>query len=319
VSTGQELKLICGGANPELSREISQALGIDLLDVDLARFNDGEIRLRIKETVRGADVFVIQPTCPPVDEHLMELLVILDALHRASAWRATAVVPYYGYARQDRKHTGRVPITARLVANLLETAGANRLLTMDLHAGQIQGFFNIAVDNLRADTIFAEYYHRLDVPTNATVIVSPDVGGTARARLLAEQLNLPLAILEKRRSPDGADVQVMNVIGEVSGKHAIVVDDILSSGHTLLRASRTLVEHGALDVMAFCTHGVFSGDALKCLQEAPLKRVIVTNTIGHQDAAESDLVDYIPVGKHLAKTIRRIYENKSVSHLFPHY
>ena len=315
----QEPKLICGGGNPQLSREVSQALGVDLLDVDLGRFSDGEIRLRIKETVRGADVFVLQPTCPPVDEHLMVLLVILDALRRASVRRATAVVPYYGYARQDRKQTGRVPITARLVANLLETAGADRLLTMDLHAGQIQGFFNISVDNLRADPVFAEYFRQEGFPAEGTVIVSPDVGGTARARLLAEQLDLPLVVLEKRRSPDGSNVRVMNVIGEVAGSHAVVVDDILSSGQTIVRAARTLLDHGASDVTAFCTHGVFSGEALKCLQEAPLKRVVVTNTITHQDAVESDLVDYIPVGKHLAKTIRRIFENKSVSHLFPHY
>jgi len=316
---GRELKLICGGANAPLSREISEALEIGLCDIEFARFSDGEIRLRICETVRGADVFVIQPTCPPVDEHLMELLVILDALRRASVRQAIAVVPYYGYARQDRKHTGRVPITARLVANLLETAGADRVLTMDLHAGQIQGFFNISVDNLRGDPVFAQYIRDAGWPMDSTVIVSPDVGGTARARMLAEKLDLPLAVLEKRRSQDGSNVEVMNVIGDVQDMRAILVDDILSSGKTLARATRTLLDHGAADVSACCTHGVFSPGALDRLREEHLKRIVVTNTITHQQAAESDLVDYIPIGKHLAKTIRRIFENKSVSHLFPHY
>ena len=316
---GQELKLISGNANPELSREISAALGIELCDAAVDRFSDGEIRIRIRETVRGADVFVIQPTCPPVNEHLMELLLIIDAARRASARKVIVVMPYYGYARQDRKHTGRVPISARLVANLLETAGADRVLTMDLHVGQIQGFFNIPVDNLRSDWIFAEHIRtHVDGLENA-VIVSPDAGGAVRARMVAEQIDLPLAILEKRRSHDGSVVDVMNVIGDVDGKVAILVDDILSSGGTLVKAAARLREHGATDVRAYCTHGIFAGEALRNLAGSPLKRVVVTNTIFREQAEKSGIVDYISVGEHLAKTIHRIFENKSVSHLFPHY
>ncbi len=315
----RELKLVAGNANRALAQEVSSSLGIELCDAAVDRFSDGEIGVRIRETVRGADVFVIQPTCPPVNEHLMELLLIIDAARRASARTVIAVVPYYGYARQDRKHTGRVPISARLVANLIETAGADRMLTMDLHAGQIQGFFNIPVDNLRADWIFAEHIRtHVEGLENAT-IVSPDAGGAVRARMLADQLDLPLAILEKRRSHDGSTVDVMNVIGEVKGKRTILVDDILSSGGTLVKAAELLLKHGARDVRAYTTHGLFSGDALRMLSESPLKRVVVTNTIFRQEADKSGIVEYISVGEHLAKTIHRIFEYKSVSHLFPHY
>jgi ribose-phosphate pyrophosphokinase len=315
----RELKLVAGNANRVLAHEISSSLGIELCDTAVDRFSDGEIRVRIRETVRGADVFVIQPTCPPVNDHLMELLLIIDAARRASARTVIAVVPYYGYARQDRKHTGRVPISARLVANLIETAGADRMLTMDLHAGQIQGFFNIPVDNLRADWIFAEHIRtHVEDLENAT-IVSPDAGGAVRARMVAEQLDLPLAILEKRRSHDGSVVDVMNVIGDVRDKQAILVDDILSSGGTLVKAAELLRASGARDVLAYATHGLFAGEALRTLSESPLKRVVVTNTIFRQEAEKSGIVDYISVGEHLAKTFHRIFEYKSVSHLFPHY
>ncbi len=317
--TGRELKLISGNANKALAQEISSSLGINLCDTAVERFSDGEIRVRIRETVRGADVFVIQPTCPPVNDHLMELLIIIDALRRASARRVIAVIPYYGYARQDRKDTGRVPISARLVANLIETAGADRVLTMDLHAGQIQGFFNIPVDNLVPHQIFARYFHETITGSDETVIVSPDVGGTVRARMLAEQLNLPLAVLEKRRAPEGTDIEVINVIGDVEGKRAILADDIIASGATLIRAAQTLFDHNATEVDAYCTHGVFSGDALSALGNSLLKKVVVTNTISHEQAAKSEIVDYISIGEHLAKTVRWIFENKSVSHLFPHY
>ncbi len=316
---GRELKLLAGNANRALAQEVSSSLGIGLCDAAVDRFSDGEIRVRIRETVRGADVFVIQPTCPPVNEHLMELLLMIDAVRRASARTVIAVIPYYGYARQDRKHTGRVPISARLVANLIETAGADRVLTMDLHAGQIQGFFNIPVDNLRADWIFAEHIRRHIEGLENAVIVSPDAGGAVRARMVAEQLDLPLAILEKRRSHDGSVVDVMNVIGDVKGKRAILVDDIISSGGTLVKAAELLLESKALEVRAYSTHGLFAGDALRILSESPLKRVVVTNTIFRQEAEKSGIVDYISVGEHLAKTIHRIFEYKSVSHLFPHY
>jgi ribose-phosphate pyrophosphokinase len=315
----EKLTLLSGRANPRLASEISETLGIPLCDAAVDRFSDGEIRVRIRQTVRGADVFVIQPTCPPVNESLMELLIMIDAARRASARRIIAVIPYYGYARQDRKHTGRVPISARLVANLIETAGADRALTVDLHAGQIQGFFNIPVDNLMSDWLFADHARATFDRLDDFVVVSPDAGGAVRAREVAGSLDLPLAILEKRRTLDGSDVDVMNVIGDVAGKRCMVVDDILSSGGTLMKGTATLLAKGAKEVHAYCTHGVFSGNALEALGESPLKRVVVTNTIFLDAAEKSDIVEYISVGEHLAKTIECIYEYRSVSELFPHY
>ena len=315
----RHLKLIAGNANPQLSEEISSELATEICDARVERFGDGEIRVHILETVRGADVFVLQPTCPPVNDNLMELLIIIDALRRASARRVVAVMPYYGYARQDRKHTGRVPISARLVANMIETAGADRVLTMDLHIGQIQGFFNIPVDNLRADFIFAEYMRSVVGDMEDVVIVAPDTGATGRARLLAESVDAPLAVLEKRRSLDSLDVKVFNVIGDVEGKRAVLVDDIVASGGTLVKAAEILLETGATEISAYCTHGVFSGDAVSVLEASPLKRVVVTNTITNQCALQSDKIDYVSVGGHLAKTIRQVFEDRSVSLLFPHY
>jgi len=314
-----KLTLLSGKANPSLAAEISEALNVPLCDAAVDRFSDGEIRVRIRDSVRGADVFVIQPTCPPVNENLMELLIMIDAARRASARRIIAVIPYYGYARQDRKHTGRVPISARLVANLIETAGADRALTVDLHAGQIQGFFNIPVDNLASEWLFVEHAKRAFDDLRDVAVVSPDAGGTVRAREVAGSLDLPLVILEKRRTPDGSDVDVMNVIGEVDGKRCVLVDDILSTGGTLIKGSKALLAQGAREVSAYCTHGVFSGDALAAIKESPLKRVVVTNTIALDAAEKSDVVEYISVGEHLAKTIECIYEYRSVSQLFPHY
>jgi len=315
----RKLMLIAGNANPKLAAEISSGLETKICDARVEKFMDGEIRVRIKETVRGSDVFVIQPTCPPVNDNLMELLVLIDALRRASARRVTAVIPYYGYARQDRKHTGRVPISARLVANLIETAGADRVLTMDLHVGQIQGFFDIPVDNVGADFIFAEYMRSIVEDMNEVVIVAPDTGATGRARSLAERVDAPLAILEKRRSQDSLAVKVFNVIGDVEGKRAILVDDIVASGGTLVKAAEILLERGATAVSAYCTHGVFSGDAVSILEASPLKRVVVTNTITNQCALQSDKIEYVSVGGYLAKTIRQVFEERSVSLLFPHY
>jgi ribose-phosphate pyrophosphokinase len=315
----RHLKLVAGNANPELAQEISSELATDICEARVENFGDGEIRVHILETVRGADVFVLQPTCPPVNDNLMELLILIDALRRASARKVVAVVPYYGYARQDRKHTGRVPITARLVANMLETAGADRVLTMDLHVGQIQGFFNIPVDNLRVDSIFSEYMRSVEENMEDVVIVAPDTGATGRARLLAERVDAPLAVLEKRRSQDGKFVKVFNVIGDVVGKHAVMVDDMVASGGTLVKAAEILLESGATEVSAYCTHGVFSGEAVSILEASPLKRVVVTNTITHQCALQSDKIDYVSVGGHLAKTIRQVFEDRSVSLLFPHY
>ncbi len=315
----RHLKLIAGNANRQLGQEISSELATDICDACVETFGDGEIRVRIHETVRGADVYVLQPTCPPVNDNLMELLILIDALRRASARKVIAVVPYYGYGRQDRKDIGRVPISARLVANMLETAGADRVLTMDLHVGQIQGFFNIPVDNLRSDFIFAEYMRSVVGDMNDIVIVAPDVGATGRARLLAEGVDVPLAVLEKRRTQDSLSVKVFNVIGDVAGKRAVLVDDMVASGGTLVNAAEILLESGATEVSAYCTHGVFSGDAVSILEASPLKRVVVTNTIINQCALQSDKIDYVSVGGHLAKTIRQVFEDRSVSLLFPHH
>ena len=315
-----KMKLVAGNANPLLSNEIAEALGTEICDARVESFADGEVRVHIHETVRGADVFVLQPTCPPVNDNLMELLVMIDALRRASARKVVAVVPYYGYARQDRKHMGRVPITARLVANMLETAGADRVLTMDLHVGQIQGFFNIPVDNLRSDSIFSNYIRETEDNLENLVIVAPDTGATVRARLLAERLDAPLAVLEKRRSSDGSDVTHFNVIGDVEGKRAFLLDDIIASGRTLVKAAEIVLGRGgAIEASAFCTHGVFSGEAVEILDASPLKRVVVTNTITNQSALQSEKIEYVSVGGQLAKTIEQVFEDRSVSKLFPHY
>jgi ribose-phosphate pyrophosphokinase len=308
-----ELKLIAGNANPALAHEISEHLGIPLTAAEVGRFPDGEISVHIKETVRGADVCVIQPTCPPVNENLMELLLIIDALKRASAERITAVVPYYGYARQDRKHIGRVPISAKLVANMIVTAGADRVLTLDLPAGQIQGFFDIPVDNLRGDPILANYFRHQNLEN--TVIVAPDVGAAKRARAVAERLELPLAIVEKSRvSP--TEVRALNIIGDVKGKRAVLVDDILATGGTVIEATNLLLEFGVQEVSAAFIHGVFAGDAVRKLEASPLKRIVVTNTI---PPPTSPKIAVISVGALLAETIKRIHRQESVSEMFPHY
>lgn len=307
------LKLIAGNANPALAREISDHLGIPLTKAEIERFPDGEISVHIKETVRGADVCVIQPTCPPVNENLMELLLIIDALKRASAERITAVIPYYGYARQDRKHIGRVPISAKLVANMIVTAGADRVLTLDLPAGQIQGFFDIPVDNLRGDPILADYFQHQDLED--TVIVAPDVGAAKRARAVAERLELPLAIVEKSRiSP--TKVRALNIIGNVKGTRAILIDDILATGGTVIEATNLLLEFGAREVLAAFTHGIFAGDAVKKLEASPVKKIVVTNTI---PPPKSPKIETISVGVLLAETIKRIHAQESVSEMFPHY
>lgn len=320
-----ELKLISGNANPQLAEQISEALGVPLCEAEVSRFPDGEINIHIKETVRGADVFVIQPTSPPVNEHLMELLLLIDALKRASAGRVTAVIPYYGYARQDRKHVGRVPISARLVANLIEAAGADRMLTLDLHAGQIQGFFNIPVDNLKADPIFARYFQERGLADEEAVIVSPDLGAVKRARAVAERLGVPLAIVEKRRMSSGQVVS-LNLIGEVEGRRAILIDDIISTGGTLIETLGLLERKRAREIYAAFTHGVFAEGALERIREvirsslegSPLRRLVVTNTIPLPPGGD-DIIDCVAVGELFAEVIRRIHEHRSVSEIFPHY
>jgi len=313
---GGDLKLIAGNSNPKLAEEISTWLGVPLCNAKVRRFPDGEINVHIKETVRGADVFVIQSTSPPVNEHLMELFLMMDALRRASARRITAVIPYYGYARQDRKHIGRVPISAKLVANLIETSGADRALTLDLPAGQIQGFFNIPVDNLRIDPIFAEHFAKEGLADGA-VIVAPDVGAAKRASAVAERLDLPYAIVEKTRlSEKTGEVEARTLIGDVEGKRAVIVDDIISTGGTVIAAVELLMERGAREVYAAFSHGVFADDALKKIENSPVKGVIVTNSI---PPPQSPKITSISIGKLFAEIIERIHQDRSVSELFPHY
>jgi len=313
---GGDLKLVAGSSNPKLAGEISSCLGVALCEAEVGRFPDGEINVHIKETVRGSDVFVIQSTSPPVNEHIMELLLIIDALRRASARQITAVIPYYGYARQDRKHIGRVPISAKLVANLIETAGADRVLTLDLPAGQIQGFFDIPVDNLRIDPIFAEHFAQEGLSEDA-VIVAPDVGGAKRASAVAERLGLPYAIVEKTRiSEKTGEVEARTLIGEVEGRRAIIVDDIIATGGTVIAAAWMLLERGAREVYAAFSHGVFAADSLEKIESSPIKRVIVTNSI---PPPKSPKITPISIGERFARIIERIYRGESVSKLFPHH
>ena len=313
----QDLKIITGNSNPELAREIVSNLGKELTEASVNRFPDGEIHVHVQETVRGASVFVIQSIAPPANDNLMELLLIIDALKRASAKQIAAVIPYYGYARQDRKQTGRVPISAKLVANIISTAGADRILTVDLHAGQIQGFFDIPVDNLRGDPILANTL-KDEMSSEDGVVVSPDVGGAKRARKVSQKLNMPLAIVEKKRDSEDGGVEVLNLIGNVESKRCLMVDDIVSTAGTLTEVADILKERGASHVEAICTHGIFARDALESIERSPINSVTVTNTIKNEEARKASFINYISVGDLFARTIKRIYEEKSVSTLFPH-
>ncbi len=305
------MKVFSGNANIPMAQEVCDILGIPMGKAKVTRFSDGEVNVQILESVRGSDVFLIQPTCPPVDENLMELLVMLDALRRASAGRVTAVIPYYGYARQDRKVQPRVPITAKLVADLLTAAGADRVLTVDLHAGQIQGFFNIPVDNLLAMPIFLQYLE--DKGVDNLVVVSPDAGGVERARAFAKKLHLPLAIIDKRRVADNV-AEVMHVIGEVEGKRALILDDMIDTAGTLVKSVEALLEHGATECIAAATHPVLSGPARDRIESSALKEVVVTNTIPLR--AEFTKVKVLSVAPIIAEAIRRIHLGESVSSLF---
>lgn len=308
------LKVFSGNAHQALAREISKQLGVSLGKIRVGRFPDGEVRMQILENVRGADVFVIQPTCRPVNENLVELLIMLDAFRRASADRITAVMPYYGYARQDRKDRPRVPISAKLVADLLTSAGADRILTLDLHAGQIQGYFDIPVDHLYATPVTVDYFRRLKLKN--LVVVSPDPGGVERARAFAKRMRAPLAIIDKRRE-DAHVVEVMNVIGDVEGRTCLLLDDMITSGGTLVRGAKALLEKGAEKVYACCTHGVFAGDAIQKICDAPIEQVVATNSIPPSpEAVECRKVKVLSVAKLLASAVRSIHEETSVSKLF---
>src|SRR5688500_6005511 len=301
-----ELKLFSGSAHPELAREIGDFLGVPLGQARLRRFPDTEVSFQIDENIRGTDVFIIQPTSAPVDEHLIELCVMMDAFRRSSASRITAVIPYYGYARQDRKDKPRVPISAKLVANLLSAAGANRVLTMDLHKAQIQGFFDIPVDHLFAAPIIIDYCRALSFPD--LTLVSPDAGGAERARAYAKRLGAELAIIDKRRSDDGT-AEVMNVVGDVSGRTCIIQDDMIDTAGTIVKAAGALKENGAERVFACAVHGVLSGPAIERLEGAPIDQVIITNTIPlNGDRARCRKIKVLSVARLLGQAIRSIHE-----------
>jgi len=310
-----EMKVFSGSAHPALAREIADYLGISLGQARLRRFPDSEVSFQIDENIRGTDVFVVQPTSSPVDEHLMELMIMTDAFRRSSAARITAVIPYYGYARQDRKDKPRVPISAKLVANLLGAAGINRVLTMDLHKAQIQAFFDIPVDHLFAAPVIIEYLARRQYPD--VTIVAPDAGGAERARAYAKRLDAELAVIDKRRSPDEGTPEVMNVIGDVQGRTCIIQDDIIDTAGTIKKAADALKANGAARVLACAVHGVLSGPAIERIEEAPLDELLVTNTIaltGHR--ASCSKIKVLSVARLLGQAIRSIHEETSVSSLF---
>lgn len=309
----KDLKIFTGNANTELAEEIADYLGVPIGASNVTHFSDGEVQVRIDESVRGADVFVIQPTSAPVNENLMELLIMIDAVRRASARRITAVLPYYGYARQDRKTRARDPITAKLVANILTASGARRVVTMDLHAGQIQGFFDIPVDHLPGVPILAEYF--LQRRLGNVVVVSPDLGGVTRARDLAERIGAPIAIIDKRR-PEPNVVEVTNIIGAIRDKTVIMVDDIIDTAGTITKGAAALKQWGVNDIYVCCTHGVLSGPALKRLAEAPIKEVVITNTIDVPKEKLIDKIKTLSVAPLLGEAIIRIHEDLSVSKLF---
>lgn len=313
MSSRKRLKIFTGNANPELAEEIAQYLGVSVGDAKCTRFSDGEIQVKINESVRGADVFIMQPTCSPVNEHLMELLIMIDAVRRASAKRITAVLPYYGYARQDRKTRARDPITAKLVANILNASGARRVLCMDLHAGQIQGFFDIPVDHLPGVPILAEYI--LQVGLENIVVVSPDLGGVTRARDLAERIGATIAVIDKRR-PEPNVAEVSSIIGSIRGKNVVMLDDIIDTAGTITKGAEALKQWGANDIYVCCTHPILSGPALKRLEEAPIKEVIVTNTIPVPKEKMIDKIKILSVAPLLGEAIIRIHEDLSVSKLF---
>ena len=308
-----ELKLFTGNANRPLAEEIAQNLRVPLSDAEVTRFSDGEVYVQVNENVRGADVFLVQPTCPPVNDTLMELLIMTDAMRRASARRITAVLPYYGYARQDRKVQPRVPISAKLVADLLEAAGIDRVLALDLHAGQIQGFFKIPVDHLFAAPVMIDYLGKKEL--RDAVIVAPDAGGVERARAIAKRLNAGLAIIDKRREGPNSAV-AMHLIGDVRDRDAVVIDDMIDTASTLIQAVGALVREGARRVLACGVHAVLSGPAMERIAGSPLEEVVVTNSIPVSDAKRAARVTVLSVAPLLGEAIRRIHDEESVSTLF---
>jgi ribose-phosphate pyrophosphokinase len=312
-----DLRLFSGNAHPELAGKIAENLGVDLGHIHIRRFADGETSIQIDESARGMDVFIVQPTCRAVDSNLMELLIMIDAFRRASARRITAVIPYYGYARQDKKIKPREPITARLIANLITVAGAHRVLCVDLHAGQIQGFFDIPLDHLYAGPIIGEDLRSRGLCGDDAVVVSPDVGGVTRARSLAEQLGSPLAIIAKRR-PEPNQVQILEIVGDVAGRTCVMIDDMIDTGGSIVKGAEALIARGATAVHACCTHGILSGNAVAQVAASPLASLLVTDTVPPLEDAGSK-IRVVSVAPLLASAIERIHANDSVSELFGGY
>lgn len=311
-----DLKIFSGSSNPELAEDIAKYLGGSLGKLKINKFSDEEIYVQIGESVRGKDIYVIQPTCAPANEHIMELMILMDAFRRASCHEITAVIPYFGYARQDRKTQGREAITAKLVADLLATSGADRVITVELHAGQIQGFFNVPVDNLSSTTVMLDYM--ISKHIDDLVIVSPDVGGVSRARAFAKKLNAPIAIIDKRR-PEHNKAEVMNIIGDVAGKNAILFDDMIDTAGTICAGAKILKESGAKDIYAMCTHAILSGPAIDRLNEAPIKEIVITNSIPLTKKREKynmDKFKVLSLAKLLGDAINCIDKKGSMSELF---
>lgn len=310
------LRLFSLKANEPLAQEIADHIGIPLGKCQVNRFSDEEVQINIEESVRGCDVFIVQSTSQPVNEHLMELLIMIDALKRASAATINIVMPYYGYARQDRKSRSREPITAKLVANLIETAGADRVISLDLHAPQLQGFFDIPIDHLMGVPILSDYFmENKDLDFDEVVVVSPDHGGVTRARKMADRLKTPIAIIDKRR-PKPNVAEVMNIVGEIEGRTAIIIDDIIDTGGTMKLAAQALLDKGAKEVYACCTHPVLSGPAISRIEESVIKELVVTNSIQLPEDKKSEKITELSVGELMAQAIVRVYEEESVSILF---
>lgn len=312
---GKDIKIFAGNSNRVLAEEISERIGLPLGIATVGKFSDGESAINIGEVVRGSDVFVIQSTCTPVNDNLVELLIIIDALRRASAGRITAVMPYFGYARQDRKARARDPISAKLVANLITTAGADRVLTMDLHTPQLQGFFDIPVDHLMGVPVLSHYFKSKFDNCDDFVAVSPDVGSVTRARKFAQRLDIPIAIIDKRR-PKANVSEIMNVVGDVVNKRVVLIDDLLDTGGTFINAANALLEMGAKEVYGCCTHGVLSGEAYDKIDKSPIKELVILNTIPLREDKPTDKITSLSVAPIFAEAIERIYGDISISTLF---
>jgi ribose-phosphate pyrophosphokinase len=315
MASNKKLMLIAGNSNPELWAEVSEKLGVPLTQAVVSRFSDGEIRVKIEESVRDAHCFILQSTCNPVNEHVMELLIMIDALRRASAFSIGVVTPYYGYARQDKKVQPREPITARLVANLIEATGADRLLGVDLHSNSIQGFFNIPVDHLTSANVLCDYMFNDGWAAKDCVVVSPDVGGVERASYVADRLGLPIAIIAKRR-PEPNVSEVVEVVGDVKGRRAIMFDDMIDTAGSIKAGAEKLMEYGAKAVRVFAAHGIFSGPAVERILDSPIELVTVTNTIPARPGTDVPKIRYVSVAELIAEAIRRNHQGISISSLF---